>query len=120
MKLFASLLLALAAASCAVPAKTAAVHGPTNLETSPAGAACYASVIELKPEMEAKYRELHAAVWPEVLAAIKKANITDYRICRAEPEEIANAALFLCSPEASFVTGHIMHVSGGSEIGYKA
>jgi NAD(P)-dependent dehydrogenase (short-subunit alcohol dehydrogenase family) len=37
----------------------------------------------------------------------------------AEPEEIANAALFLCSPEASFVTGHIMHVSGGSEIGYK-
>jgi len=38
----------------------------------------------------------------------------------AEPEEIANAALFLCSPEASFVTGHIMHVSGGSEIGYKA
>jgi meso-butanediol dehydrogenase / (S,S)-butanediol dehydrogenase / diacetyl reductase len=37
----------------------------------------------------------------------------------ANPEEIANAALFLCSPEASFVTGHIMHVSGGSEIGYK-
>ncbi len=84
MKLPAALALLLAAASCAAPAKAPAVFGPTNAEKAPAGAACYASVIELKPESEAKYRELHAAVWPEVLAAIKKANISDYRIYRAE------------------------------------
>jgi NAD(P)-dependent dehydrogenase (short-subunit alcohol dehydrogenase family) len=36
-----------------------------------------------------------------------------------ETDEIAPAAVFLCSDDASFVTGHIMHVSGGSEVGYK-
>lgn len=44
----------------------------------------YASVIELLPEKEPLYRELHADVWPEVQAAIRKANIRDYRIYRAE------------------------------------
>lgn len=29
------------------------------------------------------------------------------------PEELANAALFLSSDEASYVTGHILHVDGG-------
>jgi NAD(P)-dependent dehydrogenase (short-subunit alcohol dehydrogenase family) len=36
-----------------------------------------------------------------------------------EPNEIAPVALFLCSDEARFVTGHIMHVSGGAECGYR-
>ena len=36
----------------------------------------------------------------------------------AEPEEIASAAAFLCSAEASFITGCILPVSGGSECGY--
>jgi len=36
-----------------------------------------------------------------------------------EAEEIAPAAVFLCSDDARFVTGHILHVSGGSEIGYR-
>lgn len=38
----------------------------------------------------------------------------------AEPEEIAGAAAFLCSEDASFVTGAILPVSGGSECGYRA
>lgn len=29
------------------------------------------------------------------------------------PEDIANAALFLCSAEADFITGHLLPVSGG-------
>ena len=29
------------------------------------------------------------------------------------PEEIANAVVWLCSPDASFVTGHSMIVDGG-------
>ena len=37
----------------------------------------------------------------------------------AKPSEIAAAAVFLCSDDASFVTGCIMPVSGGSECGYK-
>jgi NAD(P)-dependent dehydrogenase (short-subunit alcohol dehydrogenase family) len=32
----------------------------------------------------------------------------------AQPEDIAQAALFLASDAASFVTGHTMHVNGGS------
>ncbi|MGB0579116.1 MAG: SDR family oxidoreductase, partial [Limisphaerales bacterium] len=30
-----------------------------------------------------------------------------------EPEEIANAILFLCSPLADYVTGQTIHVNGG-------
>ena len=30
-----------------------------------------------------------------------------------EPEDIANAVLFLCAPEASFVTGQLLCVDGG-------
>ncbi|MBV8778883.1 MAG: glucose 1-dehydrogenase [Alphaproteobacteria bacterium] len=32
----------------------------------------------------------------------------------AQPEDIAQAALFLASDAAAFVTGHILHVNGGS------
>jgi hypothetical protein len=34
--------------------------------------------IGLKPQVIQAYREIHAAVWPEVLAAITKANIRNY------------------------------------------
>jgi L-rhamnose mutarotase len=39
-----------------------------------------ASVVRLRPEMESEYRELHAEVWPDVLAALAAAHITNYSI----------------------------------------
>ncbi|KAI8957730.1 rhamnose mutarotase [Daldinia sp. FL1419] len=39
-----------------------------------------AQIIKLKPEFIDKYKEVHAAVWPEVLQQIKDCNIEDYSI----------------------------------------
>lgn len=36
-----------------------------------------------------------------------------------EGDVIADAAVFLLSDKARFITGHIMHVSGGAELGYR-
>jgi 3-oxoacyl-[acyl-carrier protein] reductase len=36
----------------------------------------------------------------------------------AEPREIAKSIYFLCSDEASYVTGHMLHVDGGFEADY--
>jgi L-rhamnose mutarotase len=44
--------------------------------------------IGLKPDVVARYRELHAAVWPQVLAAISAANIRNYSIFLKEPENL--------------------------------
>jgi gluconate 5-dehydrogenase len=35
-----------------------------------------------------------------------------------QPADIANAALFLCSEAASFVTGVILPVDGGAVVGF--
>ena len=37
-----------------------------------------------------------------------------------EGDVIADACVFLISSKARFITGHIMHVSGGAEIGYRS
>ena len=36
-----------------------------------------------------------------------------------EGDVIADASVFLLSDKARFITGHIMHVSGGAELGYR-
>lgn len=40
----------------------------------------YASIIGLPSENLARYRELHAAVWPTVLARVRECNITNHSI----------------------------------------
>jgi L-rhamnose mutarotase len=40
----------------------------------------FASVIRLRPEKEAEYRDLHASAWPGVLNAIADAGIRNYSI----------------------------------------
>jgi L-rhamnose mutarotase len=68
---------------------TGPIHGPTNPVPIPAtspGVKYYSSIVGLNPEKEKQYRELHAAVWPEVVAAIRKANITNFNIYVTEIE----------------------------------
>lgn len=45
-------------------------------------------VIGLKKEAIPEYKRLHAAVWPEVLATISRANIRNYSIFLKEPENV--------------------------------
>lgn len=40
----------------------------------------FGSVIKLRPEKLAEYKELHANVWPEVLRQIRDSNIRNYSI----------------------------------------
>lgn len=45
--------------------------------------------------------------WPELAARIPFGRL-------GRPEEIAEAAWFLCSPQASYITGHALDVNGGT------
>jgi L-rhamnose mutarotase len=40
----------------------------------------YGMVLKVRPEKFEEYKRLHAAVWPEVLAMIRKCNIRNYSI----------------------------------------
>ena len=46
------------------------------------------SVIGLQPGAVQRYKELHAAVWPEVLARIEASSIRNYSIFLKEPENL--------------------------------
>jgi L-rhamnose mutarotase len=75
--------LALLLTGCATLPSEAPVYGPTN--PSPAKFSAmpvkhYCSMVELRPEKETEYRRLHANVWPEVLAAIRKSKIRNFNI----------------------------------------
>ncbi|MDE2435661.1 MAG: L-rhamnose mutarotase [Sphingomonadales bacterium] len=57
-----------------------AVFGPTNQQEQTGGPRRFGSVIVLRPELEQRYRELHAAVWPGVLARLHRSNVRNYSI----------------------------------------
>lgn len=48
----------------------------------------FAAVIELQGDSVDAYRELHAEVWPEVIACLRAQNITNYSIYLKEPEHL--------------------------------
>jgi len=48
----------------------------------------YGSVIGLNAAQKAKYLELHAAVWPDVLRMITACGIRNYSIFLKEPENL--------------------------------
>ena len=65
------------------------VYGPTNrspAEVAQAPVKYYGAVIGLDPAKELEYRELHANAWPDVLAAITRANIRNFTIFITEIE----------------------------------
>ena len=45
-------------------------------------------VIGLQPGKVAEYKELHRAVWPEILGLISSCNIRNYTIFLKEPENL--------------------------------
>ena len=51
----------------------------------------------------------------EIVQLRKDINLLGYT---SRPEETANVIVFLASPKASFITGAIIPVSGGTEVGY--
>lgn len=45
-------------------------------------------VIAVKPEKLDEYKRLHAKPWPEMNAALKRANVANYSIFLREPENL--------------------------------
>ena len=69
--------------SVPVPAPVYGPSNPTPAQLAAAPVKAYGSVIALTPELEQKYRELHADVWPAIVAAQRRAHIQNYHIYAA-------------------------------------
>ena len=54
--------------------------------------------------------DMTAALGESIMGEVKK-RIPAKRV--GKPEEVANAVLFLASPEAAYITGHVLTVDGG-------
>ena len=63
-----------------------AIFGTTNPQETDDGIQRFASVIGLKPEMEQRYRELHADAWESVQQCLVAANVHNYSIYITELE----------------------------------
>ena len=61
-----------------------ALYGASNPRETPDGVQRYGSVIGLRPELERRYRELHADAWDSVLTRLHACNIRNYSIFVAE------------------------------------
>jgi L-rhamnose mutarotase len=48
----------------------------------------YGSILGIRPEAVAEYKQLHTGVWPEVLAQIRKSGIRNFSIFLREPENL--------------------------------
>ena len=60
------------------------IYGKTNPLELDEGIKRYGSVIGLKPEMEARYRELHANAWQSIQGRLTASNVCNYSIFIAE------------------------------------
>lgn len=113
MNKFTPLLITLAFSlgACRSIPEVRPAYGPTNQRPEVAARAkvkYYGSIVELRPEMEAEYRKLHADVWPKVRAAIARANIRNFNIYVTE---VAGKRLLVShfeyigtNPEADFAS----------------
>jgi NAD(P)-dependent dehydrogenase (short-subunit alcohol dehydrogenase family) len=99
-----------------MPAYNAAKHGVVGL-TRTAALEYAAAGVRINAVCPGATRtallENIMAVMPELLETLESSHPIG-RI--AEPEEIANTVVWLCSDEASFVTGHPMVVDGGYSV----
>ena len=67
--------------------KIKAIRGLSNRQRTIDNIQRFGSVIELIPELEQQYRELHANVWSPILKRLSQSNIQNYSIFIAELEK---------------------------------
>jgi len=66
--------------ACSIPTKKGDSGSATIVQSNKKPVKRFGSVIKIKPEMLAQYKELHANPWPEVLEQITKSHIRNYSI----------------------------------------
>jgi L-rhamnose mutarotase len=74
------ILIATFTVACSVPVKNENTESVAIEEKEIKQVKRFGSVIKIKPEMIAQYKELHTNPWPEVQEQISKSNIRNYSI----------------------------------------